>query len=188
METDEPDFTRGSEKARALDFEQRFLAYAYGAGAPHEMRATEVAHAIKMPIEETEKHLEDLAARDVLVRAVDEEGFVFYRLPGRKKTEAIVRHEDQALASTRPPEHQATMGLVLNLVMPGVGSIVAGKTGEGIAQLILFCIGLPLCFILIGIPLCVAVWGWALSTGLRAVQESQLRSQSSQQIDRRPLD
>jgi TM2 domain-containing membrane protein YozV len=179
MDTEEPDFTRGSEKARALDFEQRFLEYAYGPSAPTEMRATEVAHAVKVPISEAEKHLEDLAARDILVRAVDEEGFVFFRLPGKKQNQAIVRHVDDAQAlAPRPPEHQATMGLVLNLVMPGVGSIVAGKTAEGIAQLVLFLIGLPLCFILIGIPLCVAVWGWALSTGLRAVQESQQRAQS----------
>jgi TM2 domain-containing membrane protein YozV len=175
---DEPDFTRGTEQARANEFERKFLEYAYGPATPTELRATEVAHAVKFPISETEKHLEDLAARDILVRAVDEEGFVFYRLPGKKvrasspADKALVVKEPEAIA-TRPPETQATMGLVLNLVLPGVGSIVAGKTGEGIAQLILFTFGLPLCFILIGIPLCVAVWGWALSTGLRAVHESQ---------------
>jgi TM2 domain-containing membrane protein YozV len=178
MDTEEPDFTRGSEKARALDFEQRFLEYAYGGSTPTEMRATEVAHALKVPISDAEKHLEDLAARDILVRAVDEEGFIFYRLPGKKKTQALVRAEAQALAP-RTSEQHATVGLVVNLVAPGAGSIIAGKTGTGIAQLSLFfLLGLPLCFILIGIPLCVAVWGWALSTGLRAVQESQQRAQS----------
>jgi TM2 domain-containing membrane protein YozV len=170
-----PDFDRGTDKARARELERRFLEWAYAPAAPIDLRAAEVAHAVKCTIAEAEAHLEDLAARDSLVRLVDDEGFVFYRLPGRKPapSQALVRRAPEATAITRPPETQATMGLVLNLVFPGVGSIVAGKTGEGIAQLVLFVIGLPLCFLLIGIPLCVAVWGWALSTGLRAVHESQ---------------
>jgi len=177
---DEPDFTRGADRAREL--ERRFLEWAYAPGAPLDIRVAEVAHVVKCTIAEAEAHLEDLAARDALSRQVDDDGFVYYRLPGRKaaapapKPEvALVPHQSHLPAVSRPPDPQATMGLVLNLIFPGVGSIVAGKTGEGIAQLVLFIIGLPLCFVLIGIPLCVAVWGWALATGLRAMNESQTK-------------
>ena len=184
MSDDDPDFSRGTSndpKVQARDRERRFLKWAYAPDAPIDLRAPEVAHVLECAIAEAETMLEDLAARDALARSVDDDGFVFYRLPGRKpappppKSAAIVRHEPHAVRAVTPPieESTATMGLVLNLVMPGVGSIVAGRTGEGIAQLVLFIVGLPLCFLLIGIPLCVAVWGWALATGLRAVSDAQ---------------
>jgi len=180
---DEPDFDRGTEIKRARELERRFLEWAYAPGAPVDIRAAEVAHAAGCTIAEAEAHLEELAARDALSRQVDDEGFVFYRLPGRKPPkpapgQAMILHEPHAMRRTAEP--QATMGLVLNLVMPGVGSIVAGKTAEGIAQLVLFIIGLPLCFLIIGVPLCVTVWAWALATGIRAVNEAQRESQQKQ--------
>jgi hypothetical protein len=39
-------------------------------------------------------------------------------------------------------------------------------------------IGLPLCFILVGIPICVATWGWALSTGLRIMNEASRQEET----------
>jgi TM2 domain-containing membrane protein YozV len=182
MSDDDPDFSRGTPsdpKIVARERERRFLEWAYAPDAPIDVRAPEVAHVLKCAIADAEAMLEELAARDSLSRSVDDEGFVFYRLPGRRPapSKALVKHEPQkpVRAVTPVEESTATMGLVLNLVMPGVGSIVAGRTGEGIAQLVLFIVGLPLCFLLIGIPLCVAVWGWALATGLRAVSDAQKR-------------
>ena len=76
------------------------------------------------------------------------------------------------LAIQPPPSPQAMVGLLLNLVMPGLGSMVAGRTGEGVAQLMLLDRD-SLCFVLVGIPICIATWGWALSTGLRALSISR---------------
>jgi TM2 domain-containing membrane protein YozV len=184
---DEPGFDRGGrserERDRAQEIERRFLDWVYAPESPADIRPPAVARAAGCSISEAEELLESLAARDALAREVDDEGFVFFRLPGRRLPEAPA---SKALArvESRPktPEDlelhrqqkqtQATMGLVLNLVFPGIGSIVAGRTGEGIAQLMLFVISLPLCFLLIGIPLCVAVWGWALSTGIRSMNEA----------------
>jgi TM2 domain-containing membrane protein YozV len=177
---DEPDFDRGTGAPKD-DFEQRFLEFAYSTTVP--INAPAVAHALKIPIATAAEKLEDLAASDVLIRIVDNEGMIFYRLPGRVSAapNALVKANPPGPLAVSPPPHpQAMAGLLLNLVVPGVGSIVAGKTVEGIIQLVLLVIGLPLCFVLIGIPLCIAVWGWALATGLRALNESHPRSNSVQ--------
>ncbi len=78
------------------------------------------------------------------------------------------------MAKGKITEALAIVCLLLNiLLMPGLGSIIAGKTGQGIAQLILFIIGIPLSFILIGIPLIIASWIWALVTGIQIVKEAK---------------
>lgn len=66
------------------------------------------------------------------------------------------------------------IALILNiLILPGLGSIVGGKTKEGIWQIILFVIGVLLSFVLIGIPLLIAVWIWGIVTGIKLIKESQ---------------
>lgn len=164
------------------EFEQKFLEFAYQTTA--RIDAPAVAYALKIPIAAAEERLEDLAASGVLVRAVDDEACVYYNLPGRVKAtpgRALVRRDGSGALATQPgaplaiqppPSPQAMVGLLLNLVMPGLGSMVAGRTGEGVAQLMLFVIGIPLCFVLVGIPICLATWGWALSSGLRALNQS----------------
>jgi len=197
----EPDFTRGTapppdvraraqatEEERAHDFEQRFLEFAYK--TTETINAARVAYALRLPIRECEERLEDLAARDVLVREIDDEGHVWFRLPGRPMPRPMPASPSLASppsvamvprAAPGPlappggvptPTPNAVTGLVLNLVMPGVGSIVAGKTNEGVAQLVLFVVGMPLCLLLIGIPIVITAWAWALATGLRTVSES----------------
>lgn len=152
------------------ELEQKFLALAYQSHERIDAAAT--AYALKIPIARAEELLEDLAARDVLLRAVDDDACVFYKLPGRGEPSggALVPVEQaQVPAVQQPASPQAMAGLLLNLVVPGLGSLVAGRTGEGITQLLLFMVGIPLCFVLIGIPICIATWGWALSTGLRGL-------------------
>lgn len=170
------DFTRGVDarepdkpKLSAAEFEQRFLEFAYK--TDDRINAPAVAHALKIPIAEAADQLEDLAARDVLAREVDDQGLIWFELPGRRER-ALVKRTDGGLLAPPPPP-QAMAALLLNLVAPGVGSIVGGRTVEGILQLVLLLIGLPLCFILVGIPICVATWGWALSTGLRVMNQAQ---------------
>lgn len=60
------------------------------------------------------------------------------------------------------------VAIIVNFFLPGLGSFFVGKVGQGIAQLILYIIGLILIFTgigaIIGIPLCVGVWIWGLVT------------------------
>jgi serine/threonine-protein kinase len=63
-------------------------------------------------------------------------------------------------------EGSAVTGMVLNILLPGVGSLVAGRKGVGAAQLILWLVGLALIVKLIGIPIVIGAWIWSLATGI----------------------
>ena len=70
-------------------------------------------------------------------------------------------------------------GLIVNLFLPGLGTIIAGKYDIGAIQLILALIG---CFIsmtfvgvIIGIPLYLAMWIWALITGIKSLKKQESR-------------
>ena len=63
-------------------------------------------------------------------------------------------------------------GLVLNIVfLPGLGTIIGGKTKTGVIQLVTFLVSIPLMFILIGFPIAFAVWVWGIVSGIKLVQE-----------------
>ncbi|HEY1587066.1 MAG TPA: hypothetical protein VGH63_15330, partial [Polyangia bacterium] len=65
------------------DFEVRFLEFAYKSTTTLNVPA--VAHALRLPTAEVSDKLEDMAARDVIGREVDDEGNVFFTIPGRAK-------------------------------------------------------------------------------------------------------
>lgn len=67
----------------------------------------------------------------------------------------------------------AAMALIFNIFLPGVGSLIGGKTTTGILQLVFYLISVPLMFVLIGFPLMLAMWIWALVTGIQIVKESE---------------
>ena len=88
-------------------------------------------------------------------------------------------------ANKKPDQGLAIVALILNiLVLPGLGSIICGKTKEGVWQLVLVLGGVFLGILftvtiigaVIGIPLMIfgplAGWVWALVTGIQLVQES----------------
>ncbi len=60
------------------------------------------------------------------------------------------------------------LSIILNVFFPGVGSLVIGKVGQGITQIILYFLGVLFCFTLVGaivgIPLMIGVWIWGLVT------------------------
>ena len=67
---------------------------------------------------------------------------------------------------------RAIIGLIVNvLFLPGLGSIIGGRTSTGIIQLVLFLVSIPLMFILIGFPLALAMWIWALVTGIQMIKD-----------------
>jgi TM2 domain-containing membrane protein YozV len=84
-----------------------------------------------------------------------------------------VRSLTRTPSGSPPTEAQAVVGLVLNLCIPGAGSLVAGKPGPGVAQLAMLIAGLPLCFVIVGFPIVFAAWLWALMTGVQAMQEAK---------------
>jgi len=194
---DNADFDRGATGVSDQEFERRFLDFAYE--TDERLTPISVAHALKLPIAFCDHRLELLAAGDTIRREVDDEGNVYFELPGRRggsapgfgvggpgsvgvPQTALVVHSSSPNAgvlvrpvtrTTPPTEAQAVVGLVLNLCIPGAGSLVAGKPGPGAAQLAMLIAGLPLCFVIVGFPIVFASWLWALMTGVQAMQEAK---------------
>jgi len=68
----------------------------------------------------------------------------------------------------------AIVALILNiLIIPGLGSLIGGRTRAGVWQLVLAVVGFILSFILIGVPILIAAWIWGIVTGIRLIQEAQ---------------
>ncbi len=70
----------------------------------------------------------------------------------------------------------AIPGIILNILFPGVGSLLVGKIGSGIVQLILIVIGVLLDLtgigMFFGIPLGIAMWVWALVISIQAFNQT----------------
>lgn len=65
-----------------------------------------------------------------------------------------------------------TIAIIVNIFFPGIGTFFIGKPGQAVAQLVLYLIGIVLCFTvigaIIGIPLCMGAWIWGLVTAAQA--------------------
>ncbi len=78
-----------------------------------------------------------------------------------------------------PKEKKVSQGLaiaalILNiLVLPGLGTIIGGRTKTGVIQLVITLISIPLCLVIIGIPILIGMWIWALITGIDIVKNSR---------------
>jgi len=71
----------------------------------------------------------------------------------------------------------AIAGLVINVaILPGLGSLIAGKIRTGVLQLIFLLLGFLLTITVVGailgIPLMIAIWVWSIVTGIKAIQEA----------------
>jgi TM2 domain-containing membrane protein YozV len=186
---------------REGDFEQRFLDFAFKTNLP--ISAVTVAYALKIPIKDANEGLEDLAARDVLLREVDEQGGVTFQLPGRQQIASEINpigqstalspyaqpppllYEPSTALSRTPPESTALAGLLVNvLFVPGLGSLIGGKTNAGIFQLLMFLLGIPLCLSIIGLviggPMVMGAWIWGLVSGVNMLSEAKAASQQRQ--------
>ncbi|MGI2905127.1 hypothetical protein [Tolypothrix sp. VBCCA 56010] len=70
------------------------------------------------------------------------------------------------------------LGIIVNIFFPGVGTLIVGKIGQGIAQLILIVIAIFLDWTVIlefiGIPLTIGTWIWALVSAATAPPVTKL--------------
>jgi TM2 domain-containing membrane protein YozV len=84
---------------------------------------------------------------------------------------ASKKETSKTQSRAKPDKNMAIVGLILNiLILPGLGTIVAGDTKTGVIQLVLFLVSIPLMFVLIGIPMAFAIWIWSIVTGIKMVQ------------------
>lgn len=69
---------------------------------------------------------------------------------------------------------RAIAGCLINvLVFPGLGSIIGGRVGTGVIQMILILIGIITVWFLIGLPILLIAWIWALITGIDMIQDAE---------------
>ena len=70
----------------------------------------------------------------------------------------------------------AVAALILNIILPGVGTLIAGKTNIGVLQLVLFLVGLFMTLTILGailgVPLMLVMWVWAVVTGVKLISET----------------
>ena len=184
----EADFDRGATPSTvgrppttaSDDFEVRFLEFAYQTTAT--LNVTAVAHALKMPTGIVNDRLEEMAARDVIGRDVDDEGNVFFTIHGRKVPRAAAHPPLQNFQQpgplapiSGPADPTAVTAMVLNVIVPGLGSLISGRTSTGVGQLVLWMVGFLLSFVLVGIPIVIGAWVWSVVTGVRILEESKRR-------------
>jgi len=62
------------------------------------------------------------------------------------------------------------LGLIISFFLPGVGSMVNGSVGLGVAILVGYVISWFFTFVLIGLPFLIAFWVWGLVDGYQSAQ------------------
>jgi TM2 domain-containing membrane protein YozV len=64
------------------------------------------------------------------------------------------------------------VGIIVNIFLPGIGTLLVGKVGTGIAQILLFILAMALnftvLFSIIGIPLALGIWVWGIVSAATA--------------------
>ncbi len=64
-------------------------------------------------------------------------------------------------------ETKNIVGLIVNLFIPGIGTIIWGDVKTGVIQLVLGVLAIPLCALLIGFVTIPGIWIWALVQGIQ---------------------
>jgi TM2 domain-containing membrane protein YozV len=67
------------------------------------------------------------------------------------------------------------VSLIVSFFIPGVGSMINGDVGTGIAILLLYAVGIVLAVFLIGIPLAIGAWIWGLIDAYKGAQRWNAR-------------
>ena len=78
-------------------------------------------------------------------------------------------------------------GLIINLIIPGIGSFFFGKYIQAVFQFIIWFIGFLFTITgvgaLIGIPLGLIAWGWALATSITGLSTADRHEKYSRRIE-----
>ncbi len=93
---------------------------------------------------------------------------------GRVRAVVVRRMVPARWEPARPTVAQAVGSIFLNgLICPGVGSMVGGRTGTGLAQAALFALGLPLALFAVGVPMMAVAWIWGLVTSAQLMRDAR---------------
>ncbi len=183
--------------ARA-EFEKRFLALVNQTDVV--ITAPNIAYHLSIPIEEAQEHLLSLELNGTLQEATDTQGNSYYMMPNRPAPgmlPAISTLQNEPNASASPPgvHNPADLraapiyskpgapgmninGMVLNVIVPGVGSLMCGQK-NGLAMLALLALGIIIFFLPLGfgrllglLPIALG-WIWSIAAGLSLLNEKE---------------
>lgn len=109
--------------------EARLLELAHTTDA--KITAPALAYFAPCSLEDANKVLDELTARDQLIMDIDDEGNVSYRMPGRQKLAArpAPRLQREALVPVTRPVREASplVAALLTLFVPGAGHLYVGR-------------------------------------------------------------
>ena len=73
-----------------------------------------------------------------------------------------------------PASAKGINGLLLNIVIPGLGTILYGKTEIGVGQLALAALGIPMFWFswIVALLMLAAAWGWSIVVGFQMMSAS----------------
>jgi hypothetical protein len=181
------------------DFEKRFLALVYQTNTV--ITAPNVAYHLSIPIEEAQEHLIALELNGTIQQATDPQGGTYYTMPNRPppgtmRADGQLNTQPGAGGGAPPGVHDPARlpsapmynnpgakgmsinGLVLNVMIPGLGSVVNGKM-IGVAMMLLALFGLILFFLplgfgrLLGFLPIVAAWVWSIVAGVQLMNNKE---------------
>jgi hypothetical protein len=190
----------GMERA---EFEQRFLALVSQTDVV--ITAANVAYHLGLPIDEVQEHLLGLELSGVLQQQTDAQGNATYAMPNRPTPGTLPArlsdgselqqgeqagppgvHDPAALApapmyggpTSAPARGRNINGLVLNVIIPGLGSLVCGRrNGWAMIGLVILAIVLFIVFRgwskLLGIVPLLIAWLWSLVAGIGLLDERE---------------
>lgn len=183
-----------------VEFEKQFLNLVYKTDVL--ITAPNVAYHLNLPIEEVQDHLLTLELNGVIQQESDDQGNTHYIMPNRPDPGTLPARLEQgeggeqgaAPGTYNPADLQSAPiynkpgakgknvnGLVLNVIFPGVGSLVCGKM-TGLAMIGLLLLGL-LMFIFVdswlgkaaGVLPIAAGWIWSIVAGVGLLNETEDR-------------
>ncbi len=182
------------------EFEKRFLALVYQTNVM--ITAPNVAYHLSIPIEEAQEHLIALELNGTLQQQTDAQGNSYYMMPNRPAPGTMPAGGQLGtqtgggggppgtfnpgelpsvpIYDSPPAKGMNVNGLVLNVVFPGVGSVVCGRP-IGFAMMALVLLGIVLFFVplgfgrLFGLLPIAAAWLWSIVAGVQLLGEKESR-------------
>jgi hypothetical protein len=190
-----------TEALQKADFEKRFLELVNRSDLV--ITAPNIAYHLDVSIDDAQEGLIALELNGTLQQATDDKGNSYYLMPNRPQpgTLPVLASQDPAsqqalqqagpvgvqnpadappapLYHNPPAKGMNINGLVLNVVLPGVGSLVCGRM-NGLGMLGLAVLGLVMFFLplgwgrLAGILPIIAGWIWSIIAGVGLLNEKE---------------
>ena len=94
-----------------------------------------------------------------------------------RKVKPVEQKLQKQVKKTKITRDTAVASLILNILIPGTGTLAAGETFQGVLQLVFWLLSavmvLSVIWMIFGIPLMAAMWVWALISSISFLQRSR---------------